>query len=224
MNPQTILIVDDDPSTLRFLHQRLRIEGFRVVAAESGNEALKRLTEEEIDLVLLDVSMPEMSGYEVRDRMKDDPQKSRIPVMFLTVMDSREDERKGLQEGVIDYLSKEILTPDRIDLLIYRIRNFFSWQESERLRGILATIVSVNHEINNPLMVILADTHRLARSGKHEKECKEHGILTHIEGKCMEIKHCLKRISDLSTWASKPYVEGVEMLDLGSFGIEAKNP
>ncbi len=214
MHPRTILIVDDDRMIRRFLDQRLRQEGYRVFSADGGPEALKRLGGEEVDLVLLDVSMPGMSGYEVLDAMRKETRTGRIPIMFLTVMDSREEERRGLREGVIDYLSKEVLSLDRIDLLLYRLRNFFTWQENERLRGILATIVSANHEINNPLTVILGTTQRLARSPCETQGPETQRLLSRIEDQCMQIKQCLDRISDLSAWASRPYVDGVEMLDL----------
>ncbi len=214
MHPRTILIVDDDRMVLRFLDQRLRREGYRAFCADGGAEALRRLREEEVDLVLLDVSMPGMSGYEVLDAMRGETRTRRIPVMFLTVMDSREEERRGLREGVIDYLSKEVLNLDRIDLLLYRLRNFFTWQENERLRGILATVVSANHEINNPLTVILGAAQRLARFPCETQGPEAQRLLGRIEDQCLQIKQCLDRISDLSAWAARPYVDGVEMLDL----------
>ena len=214
MGPRTILAVDDDPIVRRFLDQRLRLEGYRVLSAGGGPEALERLREEEVDLVLLDVAMPGMSGYDVLEAMREDPRTRRVPVVFLTVLDSREEERRGLREGVVEYLSKAVLAPDRIDLLLYRLRNLFTWQENERLRGILATIVSANHEINNPLTVILGTAQRLASVPFQTQSADAQKLLNRIQDQCMQIKKCLDRISDLSAWASRPYVDGVEMLDL----------
>jgi DNA-binding response OmpR family regulator len=214
MNAHTIMVVDDDPLVRRFLEGRLKLEGFRVLCAEGGAEALRILGEEDVELVLLDVSMPGMSGYDVLETMRRDARTLRVPVMFLTVMDSREEERRGLREGVIDYLSKEILAPERIDILIYRIRNFFTWQENERLRGILATIVSANHEINNPLTVILGTAERLAMFPWIAERGEATPLLERIVDQSLKIKECLERISHLNTWASRPYVDGVEMLDL----------
>ena len=214
MQAQTILIVDDDPVVLRFLQQRLGREGHHVLTAGSGPDALIRASQGGVDLILLDLAMPGMGGYEVLDAMRKDSRTGRIPVMILTVMDAEEQERRGLKEGVVEYLSKSILTPDRIDLLLYRIRNFFAWQENERLRGILATIVSVNHEINNPLMVILNATRGLTAqtSGCDGAE----PLIGRINDQCMVIKASLDRISDLNNWVSRRYVGGIEMLDTGT--------
>lgn len=214
MSVRTILIVDDDPILRRFLDQRLRLDEYRTIQAENGPDALKRLREEAVDLVISDVAMPGMSGYDLLNAMRSEERMRRIPVMFLTVRDSREEERRGLREGVIDYMSKEILAPDRIDLLRYRLRNFFVWQENERLRGILATIVSANHEINNPLTVILGTAQRLSQFPQSLQGQDAQTLLSRIEDQCMQIKHCLDRISKLNSWASRPYIEGVEMLDL----------
>ena len=214
MHARTILIVDDDPTVRRFLDQRLRTEGYRTFCAGGGADAMVRLRKEAVDLVLLDVSMPEMSGYDLLNALREEERTRRIPVIFLTVRDSREEERRGLREGVIDYLSKDVLAPDRIDILLYRLRNFFTWQENERLRGILATIVSANHEINNPLTVILGTAQRLARLPWPAQSADAGGLLGRIEDQCLQIKQCLDRISHLNTWVSRPYIEGVEMLDL----------
>ena len=214
MSARTILIGDDDPTIRRFLEQRLRAEGYRTFCAGGGADAMVRLRREAVDLVLLDVSMPEMSGYDLLNALREEERTRRIPVIFLTVRDSREEERRGLREGVIDYLSKEVLAPDRIDILLYRLRNFFTWQENERLRGILATIVSANHEINNPLTVILGAAQRLARLPWPAQDADAGSLLGRIEDQCLQIKHCLDRISHLNAWVSRPYIEGVEMLDL----------
>ena len=149
---KTIVVVDDDPSVRAYVRGTLERQGYQVVTAGAG-EALDYLRTEAADLVLLDVQMPEISGYGVLDRLRDDPRTEKLPVMFLTVEDSRIQETEGLRAGVIDYISKDVLRPDRVDILIYRIRNFFSWQENERLRGAVATMVAANHEINNSLMV-----------------------------------------------------------------------
>lgn len=214
MTDRTILIVDDDPVLRRFLGQRLRAEGYTTSAVATGTDALARLQKHPADLVLLDVSMPEMSGYDVLDALRRDERTRRVPVIFLTVRDSREEETRGLREGVVDYLSKDVLAPDRINILLYRLRNFFTWQENERLRGILATIVSANHEINNPLTVILAAAQVLGEVRWPERNADAERLLGRIEEQCLQIKHCLDRISHLNSWASRPYVEGVEMLDL----------
>ena len=115
---------------------------------------------------------------------------------------------------MIDYLSKDILTPDRVPILCYRLRNFFSWQENERLRGVLATIVSANHEINNPLMVIQASADLLRMKGLGDSQPEVQDALVTMSVSCQRIKAVLERISGLGSWGGKTYLNGVEMLDL----------
>ena len=139
---------------------------------------------------------------------------SQIPVMFLTVEDQPDREALGLKAGVIDYISKSVLHPDRVDVLVYRIKNFFAWQENERLRGALSTMVAANHEINNALMVIQgsADVLRLRGMLAPKGEAKE--LLSRIVESGTDIARVVDKISHLERWESTAYLKGVEMLDL----------
>jgi CheY-like chemotaxis protein len=216
ISTRTIVTVDDDPAIRAYLRGVLERQGFQVVTAGAGVEALEYLRTEAADLVLLDVQMPEMSGYEVLDRLRDDTRTENLPVMFLTVEDSRLQEADGLRAGVIDYISKDVLRQDMIDILIYRIRNFFTWQENERLRGAIATMIAANHEINNALMVIQgsADVMRIGR--RFEKESDEATLLGRIVDSGKDISGVLERISSIERWETTTYIKGVEMLDLES--------
>ena len=215
MREKTILAVDDDASSLLYLAQVLKAEGYRVLSAENGRAALDLLRSEAPDLILLDVQMPGMGGYELLEHLRERERTAHVPVIFLTVKDTREDEAQGLREGVVDYLSKEILTPERVKILCYRLHNFFAWQENERLRGVLATIVSANHEINNPLAVIVGSIDVLKLKGVLEGHPEGAGFLQRITVASNQIKDVLDKITHLATWEVKPYLEGVEMLDLG---------
>ena len=216
ISTRTIVTVDDDPAIRAYLRGVLERQGFQVVTAGAGVEALEFLRTEAADLVLLDVQMPEMSGYEVLDRLRDDTRTEKLPVMFLTVEDSRLQEADGLRAGVIDYISKDVLRPDMIDILIYRIRNFFAWQENERLCGAIATMIAANHEINNALMVIQgsADVMRIGR--RFEKESDEATLLGRIVDSGKDISGVLERISSIERWETTAYIKGVEMVDLES--------
>ena len=214
MEDKTILIVDDDASARVYVAGVLRHEGYNVSAAESGEAALTLLESGVPDLVLLDIEMPGMGGYDVLETLRAAPATARLPVIFLTVKDTTEDQKRGLKEGVVDYLSKEVLTPDKVAVLLYRIRNFFSWQEIERLRGVLATIVSANHEINNPLMVVQGGADLIRKKGLLQDHPDGLKALDRITKACRNIKGVLDRISGLSEWAGTTYLAGVEMLDL----------
>lgn len=119
MESQTLLIVDDEPANLSILNQLLRPE-FRVRAANSGKDALlAAATEPKPDLVLLDVMMPEMDGYEVLAAMRDNPETREIPVIFLTALGAAEQEERGLVSGAVDYIAK----PIKPAVLQARVRN-----------------------------------------------------------------------------------------------------
>ena len=107
----TILIVDDSPENLAVLSELLQTE-YRVRAATSGDKALRVVkTTPKPDLILLDVMMPEMDGYEVFSRLRADSETRDIPVVFVTAMDSTEAEIRGLDVGAVDYIAKPIVPP-----------------------------------------------------------------------------------------------------------------
>ena len=103
-----MLIVDDIPTNVRLLEARLSAEYFDVVTAASGKEALAICAEGEIDIILLDVMMPEMDGFEVCARLKADRKTSHIPVLMVTALDQPSDRVRGLESGADDFLTKPV--------------------------------------------------------------------------------------------------------------------
>ena len=103
-----MLIVDDIPTNVRLLEARLTAEYFDVTTAPSGKRALEIVTEQEIDIVLLDVMMPEMDGFEVCERLKADARTAHIPVVMITALDQPSDRVKGLRAGADDFLTKPV--------------------------------------------------------------------------------------------------------------------
>lgn len=111
MRKNRILIVDDLPANIKILSEVLRPE-YDVSAATSGVEALElSVLDPKPDLILLDIMMPEMDGYEVCRRLKENPATSQIPVLFVTAMDDVEGETYGLSMGAVDYIIKPISEP-----------------------------------------------------------------------------------------------------------------
>ncbi len=108
---QTILVADDTPENIDLLSGLLRRD-YRVKVATSGERALNIVASDDPpDLVLLDIMMPGMNGYDVCRRIKANPDRCRIPVIFVTAMTSIEDERIGLEAGAVDYITKPISPP-----------------------------------------------------------------------------------------------------------------
>lgn len=103
-----MLIVDDIPTNVRLLEARLTAEYFAVSTASSGRAALDACNQGDIDIVLLDVMMPEMDGFEVCQRLKSNPQTHHIPVLMVTALDQPSDRVRGLQVGADDFLTKPV--------------------------------------------------------------------------------------------------------------------
>jgi len=103
-----VLIVDDIPTNIRLLEVRLTAEYFEVVTATSGQQALEICQTQDIDIVLLDVMMPEMDGFEVCRRLKADPRTHHVPVLMVTALDQPSDRVKGLEVGADDFLTKPV--------------------------------------------------------------------------------------------------------------------
>ncbi|HTM68429.1 MAG TPA: response regulator [Candidatus Binatia bacterium] len=109
--PVKVLIVDDDAFLSGIYATKLELDGFGVVTARDGEEGLKAAMKEKPDLILLDVLMPKLDGFEVLKRLKADPETKPIPVIMLTNLGQKEDIEKGLQDGAVDYLIKAHFVP-----------------------------------------------------------------------------------------------------------------
>ena len=106
----TILVVDDTPDNLSLISELLK-DTYKVKVANNGERALKSVQGAKPDLILLDIMMPVLSGYDVIRELKASPESRNIPVIFLTAMSAEEDEAKGLELGAADYITKPISPP-----------------------------------------------------------------------------------------------------------------
>lgn len=106
MKKEKILVVDDDKNVLLLVRVNLELEGYEILEALDGEEALKVVREEEPDLILLDIMMPKIDGWEVLERLTKESKTSRIPVVMLTAKTQESDQIKGWEKGVVDYITK----------------------------------------------------------------------------------------------------------------------
>ncbi len=106
-----VLIIDDDPFISGMYATRLMNDGFTVVSAPDGFQGLKKAAEEKPNVILLDVLMPKMDGFETLKQLKADPALAAIPVLMLTSMGQKEDIERGIQAGAVDYMVKTHTLP-----------------------------------------------------------------------------------------------------------------
>lgn len=121
MHKSTILVIDDEKSIIDILDVSLKKEGLSVLSALDGLEGFEIANQEKPDLILLDIMMPDIDGYEVLERLKEDENTADIPVIFLTARVENEDKVKGLEAGAVDYITKpffikEVLARIKIQL------------------------------------------------------------------------------------------------------------
>lgn len=103
MKKTTILLVDDEPKIVRFVKTSLNLAGFNLLVAENGAEALKIIDEQEPDLVILDLGLPDMDGFDVLEQVRE---YSTMPIVILTARDDERHKVRGLELGADDYLTK----------------------------------------------------------------------------------------------------------------------
>ncbi len=168
-----ILIVDDEPSARETLEALLFREGYDLAFAEDGPEALAKATELTPDVILLDVMMPGMDGFEVCQRLKADERWQHIPVILVTALDSKEDLVRGLDAGADEFLPKPVSGPElraRVRSMLRIKKQFDELEATLRLREDLANMIV--HDLRNPLAVILVCSHMLKKQTRSPQDLK----------------------------------------------------
>jgi class 3 adenylate cyclase/CheY-like chemotaxis protein len=128
-DPARILVVDDTAHNVKLLADILGARGYAVSTASSGKQALEKVISEPPDLVLLDVVMPEMSGYEVCRAIRDSPATARLPVVMVTALDPGQERIKGIEAGADDFLTKPINQPELMARVTSLLRIKQLWDE-----------------------------------------------------------------------------------------------
>jgi DNA-binding response OmpR family regulator len=108
MSNDSILVIDDDPDTIEFLRIVFMVRGHEVVGAATGSEGLRLAHERPFDLIMVDVMMPDIDGYEVCRRLRADPTTADIPILILTARSSLVDQTQGLEAGADRFVIKPV--------------------------------------------------------------------------------------------------------------------
>jgi two-component system, OmpR family, alkaline phosphatase synthesis response regulator PhoP len=143
----TVLVVDDNLQNLELLQVYLEDVDCRTIPAHNGIEALEIVRKEPLDLILLDVMMPKMSGFEVCKRIKNDPKTSDIPVIMVTALNEFRDIERGIDSGTDDFLSKPV---NKLELLT-RVKTMLKLKHlSDKLERTLAYLSEIEKQTQMP--------------------------------------------------------------------------
>ncbi|GEP42692.1 hybrid sensor histidine kinase/response regulator [Brevifollis gellanilyticus] len=188
-----ILVVDDQMRNIQVVGTILTQEGYEVIPASSGTQALQRVAARLPDLVLLDVVMPEMDGFEVCKKLREHHDTAALPVIFVSAADDADTVVRGLEAGGTDYVSKPF---NRAELLA-RVRNQV---ELKRARETAARILRerenivsmVAHDLKNPIGAIRFSAQTLAELKPEQRHTAEE-LMQHIVGTCDQVVELVDR-------------------------------
>lgn len=191
-----VLVVDDQTTNIQVVGTMLTREGYEVIPATSGAQALQRMAARQPDLVLLDVMMPDMDGFEVCRKLREHPDTSALPVIFVSAANDTEAMMRGLEAGGVDYITKPF---NKAELLV-RVRNQVDLQRAREtaarvLRERENIISMVAHDLKNPLGAIRFSAQTLAEL-KPDQQATADELIQHIVATCDQVVGFVNRFLD----------------------------
>ena len=232
-----ILVVDDNPNIVKLITFKLNKEGYHFRTALTGKDALNLINVDKPDLVILDVVLPDMIGFDLCHKITSEPKNSSISVIMLSVKDSLEDKYKGLKAGAVDYITKPF-NPDELLLRIKRILEtkqlLEKWNdqlselqktytelkekyneeiEKERISAINEIAISINHEINNPLCTIIGNAELLLRE-LESANTRVKSKLKSIINESLRIQEVTWKMANIIKPLSVDYYRNLKMVDI----------
>lgn len=216
-----ILVIDDYPDNVFLLQDRLEREGFEVLKAYDGEMGIQKAISEKPDLILLDIMMPGVSGYDVCKTLSTNDETKLIPIILLTALTEADNLKSGLQAGAFDYIKK----PFNKTELIARINSALRFSETnkflieiEKIKTFAATVVTANHEIKQPLTLINLSTTAIRRELTKENPSNDIVLkrVEFIENAAREIIKVLEKMGSIKKPVITPYVNNLHIIDLNS--------
>ena len=209
-----ILVVDDAPVNVKVLIEGLKRD-YEIVVATDGETALKRARENAPDLVLLDIMMPGIDGFEVCRRLKAAESTRMTPVIFLTAKSEEDDETKGLKLGAADYITK----PFRIPILQARVASQLKLKKAgeerarqQQLQAVLEMAGAAAHEVSQPLQVIIGEAEFLLAETDENDSNRE--SLTAITAAARRLGEVVSRIQNITRYETTEYARGKHIIDI----------
>jgi CheY-like chemotaxis protein len=229
----TILLVDDETMNLKILRTILRKGEYRFLEAQSGEEALQLLQTEKADLIVLDLMMPGMDGFQVLERVKSDPSTDFIPVIIASALKDSSAIEKGLELGANDYFTKPLSDDDRRFQLPLKVRNLIKSKkmqdqladlnrelketqekliEKEKVSAVVEMAGAASHELNQPLTAIMGNL-QLVMSKLPEADPLAKRI-DKVLGQVDRMVDIVKKIGQITRYRTKEYAENVRIVDI----------
>jgi DNA-binding response OmpR family regulator len=221
-NKAKILVVDDDPMNAELLKTKLTSLGYEITVAHSAEEGFVADRKTLPDLILLDVVLPEMSGFEACQKFNENHKGKYVPIILVTSMTEVSDKIKGLESGAYDYVTKpfdaqELLARVRSALRTKRLYDELvdtraKLTEAEKLATLGEMAITLHHEINNPLQAIVLSAENMLNDLDAGTISRDD--LEIILASCKRIHEVLERIVKLKRVRSATYIGRTEMIDL----------
>jgi putative two-component system response regulator len=208
-----ILIVDDIPANIQVLVSILKEDGYQLSVATGGKQALDLIEKVGPDLVLLDIMMPDMDGYEVCRRLKADEATRHIPVLFITALVDAEDEAKGLALGAVDYITK----PINPELLRARVRNHLELKQYQSHLEELVRLRTQEVQLTQAVMIESLATlaeYRDPETGGHIKRTQNY-----VKALAMKLRTHQRFCSDLDDATIEMLYQAAPLHDIGKVGV-----
>ena len=211
----TILIVDDSTVNIRILQSILEKSGYDTIIAMDGAECIEKSKRSGPDLVLLDITMPGMSGIEVCKVLRQDRQTKDIPIIFVTASMDDGLLLDAFESGGIDYVRKPI---NRVELLA-RIKSVLTQKrlverlfKEEKLRGVLEIAGAVCHELNQPLQVISGISELLLMENSEDN--RQYNDIRKIRDQVFRMAEITNKLMGITRYTTKDYIGKTMIFDI----------
>lgn len=218
-----ILVIDDLPENVFILQDRLVQEGYEVITAYDGNSGLEKAFSSLPDLILLDVMMPDISGFEVCKILVSDERTKHIPVILVTAKALPEDTKAGLEAGAFDYIKKPF---NRVELMA-RVKSALKLSDAnqqllelEKSNTYVATVVTANHKIKQPLTLLSLSSAAIKNELEKDQVSKESILnrIKYIDAAIKDINDVLSKLNSITKPKLSDYAKDVKMVKVEGEG------